>query len=134
MRPFGPIFYVVTGSIFAAITAGVVWYRMPMNVESLNRLSYCACGLTEVEFRNGEIIMRKYHHDAPKPGEIIGGYKVNGKKVELNILFNGKWSQDTLMLDHIGLQDTSTPFSRYRAVSGTSGKIYVYFLLGKLGL
>jgi hypothetical protein len=98
------------------------WYHAPVSIESIDRLAYCACGYSTVSFLDGRITMVRFHHDAVKPGQQIGSYRVLDNQVELDITFNGKTQQETLAIDNIGIRAAQPVFLPYRALKGNSPK------------
>ncbi len=121
--------------ILAILGLGVAlyWYYSPVQIEDVNRMVYCACGYSEVQFTKGSITMLRYHHDSPKPGDLIGKYVIIGKEVELEIYFKGKTNVSRCKIDNIGLRDSdSQSIWKYQAYCAGSLKNYPTRLLQAL--
>jgi hypothetical protein len=128
---------VIIGGVF--ITSLIflsLWYKSPAKIENLNRMGYCACGYSKVEFKNGKIYMVKFFHDSVKPGECIGEYTVQDSNVDLVIFFDKKKYTIRCVMDNIGLRIINPEeFGLiYQAYNDKSYKMYVYGMLRGIGL
>jgi hypothetical protein len=124
-------------SIFIAfLILLILWYKSPAKIENLNRMGYCACGYSKVDFRNGKVYMVKYFHDSVKLGECIGEYTVQDNNVDLVIFFDKKQYTIRCVMDNIGLRIINPEeFGLiYQAYNDKSYKMYVYGMLRKIGL
>ena len=119
-------------SLVLVFCASLVWYHLPVPVESVDRLAYCGCGYSAVSFRDGRVTMVRFHHDSVKPGEQIGTYRVLGNRVELDITHNGESRKETLAIDNIGILASGASLRRYYALDGSSPKVYIHFGIERL--
>ena len=109
-------------------------YHAPMQVETIDSLAYCACGYSTVSFNDGKIRMINYHHNTVKSGEQIGTYRVMGKKVDIEIIFNGEVHQHTFAVDNVGLLTSDQFPLQYYALNSKSPKTYIHFAIQKTWL
>jgi len=127
---------IIFGIFITSLIFLFLWYKSPAKIENLNRMGYCACGYSKVDFRNGKVYMVKYFHDSVKPGECIGEYTVQGNNVDLVIFFDKKQYTIRCVMDNIGLRIINPgEFGLiYQAYNDKSYKIYIYEMLRKIGL
>jgi hypothetical protein len=123
--------YLLTALFVMTAAAILAWYHTPSKLEDMDRMLYCACGYSKVQFKDGKITMIEYHHDTVKSGDVIGRYRATGNDVEMEIYFKGKTNVARYKADSIGI--LAPPFPgmhwEHQAFNSKALKLFVWRFL-----
>ena len=121
--------------LFGVLAAGLVsllgWYFCPIDPASLDTLSLCPCGMSEVRFGNGQIVLIRGVHDSSDSGKVVGSYSRSGSRICLQLQRHESQYTEECLIDHLGVRRVAPVIYKreYVAIPSRSLKLRFWFFV-----